>query len=153
MEFLAGLHPQVIHFPIALLSVYILFEIIAAIFPKSNLSKTALIILGLAVISALAAVLTGNQAEEVAELWEEQGAIIPFGAISEHESYATYTLWYFAILLFGRIFLVIRKLHTGKIRYALAVLALLGGFLIYETGEEGGKLVFKHGVGTELLKP
>ena len=73
MDFLAGLHPKIVHFPIALLSAYALLEIIGIVFKNEFLSKTAHLFLFLGVLGALAAVLTGNQAEEAAELLENKG--------------------------------------------------------------------------------
>lgn len=153
MEFLAGLHPQVIHFPIALLFIYSFLEILNVIFKKDYFSNMAFIILALGIITAVAAVLTGNQAQEVAEIWEGKGALIPFGAISEHENYATITLWYYIALAFLRVYFVVRKKFVGKIKYLFVLLSLFGAILIYETGKEGGKLVYEHGIGTDLLKP
>ncbi len=152
MDFLAGLHPKIVHFPIALLSAYALLEIIGIVFKNEFLSKTAHLFLFLGVLGALAAVLTGNQAEEAAELLEKQGAIIQFHAISEHSDFANYTLWFFSALLVGRTFLVLKKKFQGKIKYLFIVLALAGFLLVFETGERGGKLVYKYGIGTDLKK-
>ncbi len=152
MELLAHFHPKVVHFAIALLSTYVLLEAIGVLFNKEFFSKAAHLILLLGVLGAVAAVLTGNQAEEVAELWEEKGAIIPFGAINEHKDYANITLWYFAALLVMRTVLVLKKKFTGYLKYAVLVLAIVGFYFVYETGEHGGELVYKHGVGTELKK-
>jgi uncharacterized membrane protein len=152
MEFLAENHPRVIHFAIALLMVYPLFEILALLFKKEYLEKSAHIILFIAVLSALGAVVTGNQAEAVAELWEEKGAIMPFGEINEHEEYATITLWYFTALLMIRTFLVLKKKFSGILRYIFLILVISGIYFVVETGEHGGRLVYKYGVGTELKK-
>jgi uncharacterized membrane protein len=152
MEFIAEYHPRIVHFAVALLFVYPLFEVLAVLFKKEYLEKAAHLILFIGVISAVGAVLSGHEAEEVAERWEEQGAIIPFGEISEHEEYATITLWYFAGLLVLRTFLVLRKKFNGMLRYLVVVLALAGLYFIYETAEHGGNLVYKYGVGTELKK-
>ncbi|MHB9014432.1 MAG: DUF2231 domain-containing protein, partial [Ignavibacteriaceae bacterium] len=65
MEFLAQLHPKIVHFPIALLSTYVLLEIIGVVFKRDFFSKAAHLILLLGVLGALAAVFTGNQAEDV----------------------------------------------------------------------------------------
>lgn len=145
-------HPRFVHFPIALLSTYILLEIVGVVFKKEFFSKAAHLILFLGTLGALAAVLTGNEAEEIAELWEEQGAIMPFGAITDHEDWATITLWYFTGVLVLRTFLVIKKNFKGIFQYIFIVLALIGGYFIYETGDHGAKLVYEHGVGTELKK-
>jgi uncharacterized membrane protein len=152
MELLAQFHPKVVHFAIALLSTYVLLEAIGVLFKKDFFLKAAHLILLLGVLGAVAAVLTGNQAEEVAELWEEKGAIIPFGSINEHKDYANITLWYFAVLLVIRTVLVLKKKFTGYFKYAILVLAIVGAYFVYETGEHGGELVYKHGVGTELKK-
>ncbi len=152
MDFLAGLHPKIVHFPIALLSAYALLEILGVLFRNEFLSKTAHLFLFLGVLGALAAILTGNQAEEAAELLEKQGAIIQFHAISEHSDFANYTLWFFAAILVGRTFLVLKKKFQGTIKYLFIVLALIGFFLVFETGERGGKLVYKYGIGTDLKK-
>lgn len=152
MEFLAGLHPKIIHFPVAFLIIYVLFEITGIIFKKEFFTKAAYLFLFLGVLSLVAAVLTGNQAEAIANQWEEKGAVIPFKAIGEHEQYATNTLWYFTALLVLRTFLVLKKKFKGLFQYLIIALALVGAFLIYETAEHGGKLVYKYGLGTELKK-
>jgi len=152
MEFLAENHPRIIHFAVAFLTIYPLAELIAYIFKKDYLEKTAHIILFVGVMSALGAVITGNQAENVASLWEDKGAIIPFGEINEHQEYATITILFFAALLIIRTFLVVKHKFNGFLRIAVLVLAFVGFYFVFETGEHGGKLVYKYGVGTELKK-
>jgi len=148
-------HPRFVHFPIALLSTYVLLEIIGVIFKKDFFSKAAHLILFLGVLGALAAVLTGNRAEELAEkLFDEKDIIIPFGSINEHESWATITIWYFAGVLVLRTFLVLRKSFKGIFQYIFILFAIAGMYFVYQTGEHGAKLVYglkeKGGVGTEL---
>ena len=148
-------HPRFVHFPIALLSTYILLEIIGVVFKKDFFSKAAHLILFLGVLGAVAAVLTGNMAEEAAEkLFDEKDIIIPFGSISDHENWATITVWYFAGVLVLRTFFVLKKSFKGIYQYIFIVLAIVGMYFVYQTGEHGAKLVYglkeKGGVGTEL---
>jgi len=152
MEFLAQLHPKIVHFPVALLSVYVLLELIGVIFRKDFFSKTAHLILFLGVLAALAAVLTGNQAEDVAHQWAKLGANINLDAIETHSTYANISLWYFAALLVLRTFLVIKKKFNGSVKYFIAVLSIVGFFFIFQTGLYGGKLVYDYGIGTQLKK-
>lgn len=90
---------------------------------------------------------------DVANKWENQGAMIPFHAISEHQESANWAVWFFSILLILRTMAVLKKKFAGYIKYVFLVLAIVGMFIIYRTGELGGKLVYKYGVGTQLLKP
>ena len=152
MEFLAGLHPQIVHFPIVLFIIYALFEILGTITKKEFLSKTAHILLLLGVLGAVAAVLTGNQAEALASSWEKQGAIIQFHAIGEHEEFANITLWFFVGLLVLRTVADLKKKFIGYIKYIFVVLTLVGCYFVYQTGDHGGKLVYKYGIGTDLKK-
>ncbi len=152
MEFLASLHPKIIHFPIVLFIIYTLFEFLGAVTKKDFFSKSAHLLLFLGVLGAIAAVLTGNQAADVASSWEKQGAIIQFHAISEHEDLANITLWFFAALLVLRTATVLKKKFTGYVKYIFVVAAIVGCYFVYETGEHGGKLVYKYGLGTELKK-
>ncbi len=152
MELLAQFHPEVVHFPIALLLAYVLCEIIGIVFKSDFFSKAAHLLLLLGVMGLIAAVLTGNQAKDIARLWKESGASIPMKQIGEHEDYANATLWFFAFLLVARTVLVLKKRFVGYLKYSFIVLSLVGAFLIYETGEHGGNLVYKYGVGTNLKK-
>lgn len=153
MEILAGLHPKIIHFPIVLFLVYVLLEIISAITKKEVFSKAAHITLFFGVVTALIAVLTGHQAEEIASKWEDAGARIPFRLLGEHEEFANITLWYFAGMLVIRTVLVLKKKFTTIFKYIFVLLALAGYYFVYQVADHGGKLVYKHGVGTEIIKP
>jgi uncharacterized membrane protein len=145
MEFLAEFHPKVIHFPIAFFLAYVLLESIGAIFKKDFFSKTAHLFLFFGVLGALAAVLTGNQAEETFEYWNKQSSDL----VEEHELFATITLWYFTGLLVLRTFVTVKKKFSGVFTYTFVVLALVGAYFVFHTGDLGGQMVYRHGVGTE----
>jgi uncharacterized membrane protein len=152
MEFLAENHPRIVHFAVALLFLYPLLEVSGVLLKKDFLQKAAHLILLFGVLAAVGGVLTGNQAHEVAMAWEDKGAMIPFKAINEHSFWANFTVWYFSALLVIRTFFVIKKKFIGKFRLIFVILSLAGLYLVYQTGDHGGKLVYKYGVGTELKK-
>ena len=155
MDFLGSLHPKIIHFPIALFIIYTLLEIVGLIVKKEIFTKSAYIILILGILGAFAAVLTGNQAEEMWKNWTNVSKLL----VEEHETYATITLWYFFGLTILRTMFVINveikkkfNQHVMKMKAAFVVLALIGCYFVYETGEHGGKLVYQHGVGISVDK-
>lgn len=153
METIASFHPKVVHFAIALLLTYVLFELLYLIFKKDFLNKSATLILFLGVVGALASLLTGNQAYHYAEyLFDNYDVKIPLGAIDHHEDYATWTLYWFLGILIIRFFSNIRDKFRGWLQIAVFVLSLVGVFLVYETGEKGGELVYKYGVGTKVIE-
>ena len=147
-SFLADIHPKVVHFPVALLITYSFLEIIGIAFNKEFISKTALLILCLGVVTAFFAVLTGNQAASEFDFWNEKSNAL----LNEHQTYATYLLWFSAIICGLRIFVVLKKKFTGIIKYVFILFALIMIFIVYQTGMHGGDLVKKFGVGTELLE-
>lgn len=153
METIASFHPKVVHFAIALLLTYVLFELLFLIFKKDYLNKSATLILLFGVLGALAALLTGNQAYYYAEsLFDNYNVKIPLGLIDNHEEYATWTLYWFLGILIIRFFLNLKDKLKGWIHVAVFVLSLVGVYLVYETGEHGGELVYKHGVGTKVIE-
>ncbi len=159
-EFIAQYHPMLVHFPIALLFAYTFFELLSVVLKKDWITNSALILLAIGVLSSLAALITGNQAGEVAEKWESMDAVIPMKHLSAHENWATIVVLFFSGLLVLRVIYLIavqiRKKYPALMypaRYVFVLLAVVGCFLIYKTGEEGGYLVYKAGVGTDLIKP
>lgn len=152
MEFLSQLHPQIVHFPIAFMVIYALLEITGILSGKEFFQKAAYLFLFLSVLTAVFAVITGNQAAEIASKWKEKGAVIPTKLISGHEKYATITMWYFTGLLVLRTYVFLKKQFKGIVKYLFILLAVIGLYLVYQTGDRGGKLVYDHGVGTELKK-
>ncbi|MDR3668373.1 MAG: DUF2231 domain-containing protein [Ignavibacteriaceae bacterium] len=146
MEYLAQFHPKLVHFPIAFLLVYLLLEIIGAIFKREFFSKTAHLFLLFGVLGALAAVLTGNQAENAFEGWNKTTHAI----LETHSTYANITLWFFTALLVLRTFLVVRKKFSNLFKYIFCLLGIVGAYFVYQTGDHGGQMVFQHGVGTQF---
>lgn len=150
MEFLAELHPKVIHFPIAFFILYFLFETAGIMLNKDYLNKSAFIVLALGVFFSVIAVLTGNQAHEMVKQVQIDAALYN-EFIDQHELFSTITLWFFLALLMARTYLTVKKKFAGKVRYAFIILGLVGSVLIYITGMYGGELVFKYGIGTKLF--
>ncbi len=151
MNFLADLHPIVVHFPIAIFVLYCLSEIVSLIFNKDWLCKVAILLLAAGVVSSILSVLTGNQAYTVLKPVLKTKQVIIEETILKHEQFATITLWYFLILFVIKLYFLIKKKQTHNWKIVFCILSLVGIYFVYETGLIGGKLVFDFGVGTKLF--
>ena len=148
MEFIADLHTKIIHFPIALLFTYVLFDAVGIISKKETYQKAAHILLLLGVLGAFAAAFSGNQAFASYKFWNDQSLEV----FNNHEFYANLTVWYFTALLILRTYFVIKKKYIHQLKYLLLILGFIGCALVFQTSEFGGKLVKIFGIGTELIQ-
>jgi uncharacterized membrane protein len=130
-------HPLTVHFPIALLLVGFLFDVISLFFKKDKcLSKAGLYLMILGTLGAVAAYFTG-----------EYFSIELTGFAGEkketHEIFAKITMFIMLAASAIRIFLVIKKKEESGFKWLVFVLFLIGcGFVAY-TGFLGGKLVYE----------
>ena len=147
-NFLAEIHPKVVHFPVALLTTYSILEIIGIVFNKEFITKSAFLVLCLGVVTSLFAVLTGNQAAANFVYWTDDSLAL----LNNHQSSATYLLWTSAIVCGLRIFAVIKKKFVGLIKYVFVILAIVILFIVFKTGSYGGDLVKKYGIGTDVYQ-
>jgi uncharacterized membrane protein len=136
MEFLAHIHPKIVHFPIAFLLMYPLMELLALVTKKEFYSKAASLFLIIGTLGAFFAVFTGNQAFSVIKNWGKDSLYI----LNSHQTFANITMWFFTGLLVLRIYLTIKKKINQKTIIILFLLSLLGCYLVYQTGNYGGKL-------------
>ncbi|MEO8588800.1 MAG: DUF2231 domain-containing protein [Flavobacteriales bacterium] len=138
------LHAMLVHFPIALLIVGFLFQLIGLFRANTFYRKAALYLLVLGALGTVATYLSGDQAGEGIE----DGPLE--APMDLHEDAATFTLWLtvatgvffvaLALLKYTRTWTTV----IGTILFA----AVVGG--IARTGYLGGQLVYQHGAGVEL---
>lgn len=139
MEFLANIHPKIVHFPLAFLALYPLMELIFILTKKDFFTKAATLFLVIGTVGALLAVFTGNQAHTYIKNWSDASSNI----FDSHQTFANLTMWFFTGLLAIKIYwLIKRKIDLRKI-IVLFLLSLLGCYLVYQTGNYGGKLAEK----------
>lgn len=148
-----GLHPLIIHFPIALLLIAPIFIVVgAALTPAKGrpylIAAMALLLAGTA--SIFIAVETGEAAGKLAERTPEMGQIL-----ENHESLAERTQAVFSVLsvifvaLVAVPWLVKRadtRLTTTILPLAFLVLYSAGALLLINTAHNGGRLVHEFGV-------
>ncbi len=149
MELLRNLHPEIVHFPIALFFAYVLLEAIGILLKKKAFSNAATVILFIAVIFSVFAVLTGNSAEEYLKSFSPSREVLNIEEI--HQTYATILMWYFTALLFLKIYFKTKKNLNFKRELIILILGILGLLFVYKTGEYGGKMVYDYGVGTKIF--
>lgn len=138
---------MLVHFPIALLIVGFLFEMISFIYKKEFFHQSAFYLLVLGMLGTVASYLAGQSAGE----GMEEGALSK--AMELHEQAATISLWLTIItaLVYAGIFIFKYNKNWLKI---MAVLLFAGVIVsIARTGYLGGQLVYKHGAGVELALP
>jgi uncharacterized membrane protein len=146
MEFLAPLHPQIVHAPIALIIVAAVFEIIGRAVDLAWWRKAAFAMLIVGVLGAGLAVLSGREAGERAE--ERQG--VPEEAVDAHEEIAVLAMW------LGVAAVVMRAVagRLGPARGAASGLALLlhlgTAVTVGIAAHRGGMLVREHGASVRL---
>jgi uncharacterized membrane protein len=133
-------HAMFVAFPVALLPIAVIFDLVGLTRKSEPLRRTGLVLLVIGTLAAGGAVLAGLQAGDAID----HGNAIHH-LMEEHENLGLFTLGTFAIVAVWRL-LRDRKMR-GKERSAVLVLSLVGlGFLV-DTGYHGGKMVFDHAAG------
>ncbi len=141
------LHAMVVHFPIALLIVGFLFEVISFFYKKDFFRQSAFYLLILGMLGTVASYLAGNAAGE----GMEEGALSK--AMELHEQAATISLWLTIITTLVYTVNYFFKFNKSWLKI-IAVLLFAGVIIsIARTGYLGGQLVYKHGAGVELSLP
>ncbi|HET7224104.1 MAG TPA: DUF2231 domain-containing protein [Candidatus Eisenbacteria bacterium] len=141
MEFLAPYHPQLVHAPIALLVVSVVFEAIGLALDRDWWRRAAFAMLVVGALGGLSAVLSGLEAGERAE---KQG--VPEQAVDAHEEAALLTLWIAIAAVVARAAAV----KLPKLSGVALVLQLAAAVSVGVAAHRGGKLVFEHAAAVRV---
>ena len=137
-------HPQVVHFPIALLIVALLFEIISYFWKKESFTLTSLILMILGTIGAFIAMQTGELAADLAKKITGIGS-----TLHEHEEMAELVFYlYLAITIIKAVLMRLKK-DILPWRIFILVGMIIGTFFIFRVGHYGGQLVYEWGAGVK----
>lgn len=133
----AHIHPMIVHFPIALIIVGFIADVVSMFFRQEKcLSKTGFYLMVLGALAALAAWISGQLfTNEPA-----QGGIVE--VFEKHETAALLTI---IIMLAGallRIWLFIKKREESIMKWIVFALYFLGFCAVSYTGLMGGRMVY-----------
>ncbi len=152
-----GLHPLVVHFPVALLLVAPLFVLVGLAWRRNRTAfmAAALVLMALGTIATYVAVPTGEAAAKLAERTPEINAVI-----ERHEDLAETSRMVFTALtvVFAALVLAPVALRREPGEFATIGLALLflavygaGTLVLANTAHNGGRLV--HELGVRSIMP
>ncbi|MCH8289157.1 MAG: DUF2231 domain-containing protein [Candidatus Marinimicrobia bacterium] len=143
------LHPQIVHFPIVLITISFFFDLVGTVRDSKHWTDFGAVLLLLAVVFALAALLSGQSAEDLIKPMSED----LHDAVEEHEDLATFTFFYILLLGIARAWMQIKNKLNSWLRWGYVVLAGISFFLILRVGYLGGRLVYIHGAGVQQEAP
>jgi uncharacterized membrane protein len=139
------LHPAIVHFPIALITIAALFAVLSLFFKKEFFKGAAFWNLLIGVVCAIAAVLTG---------FTEEQSLVHNDDV--HQTLVKHKFTGFGILIFSFILLTwgwVRKNKFAKGEYvAWAISLVLGTAAVFYQGFLGGKMVFEQGAGVKPME-
>ena len=150
-----GLHPLVIHFPIALLLVAPVFVLLAMLRPArtATFAVPAVILLALGTIAAFVAVETGEAAAELATRTDAINRILErHSGLAEtvRNVFAVIAVAYaVAVLALVRLRRLAQPAYAATIHAVFLVLLLAGSGLVATAAHQGAVLV--HGLGVHSM--
>ncbi|UCC79162.1 MAG: DUF2231 domain-containing protein [Candidatus Zixiibacteriota bacterium] len=143
---MSNIHPLIVHFPIALIIVVFILDLLGAMSRQKSLVSAANILSIFAALGAVAAVVTGLIAEESVWRTEQAGELIEL-----HETIG------FAVLGVALVSLIFRpaikkKKSKSSLLWVAVVISLAAAVLVGYEGYLGGEMVYLHGAGVEKAR-
>ncbi len=146
-DWLPNIHPLLVHFPIALLTLAVLLDVVAAFWRKMPwLRPTVGLLYVVGAVGALATYLSGRVAADSVLPPPEATPVL-----TEHADLALYTVILFGILALVRVWALWRlPAFRAPVDVPLILVGLIGLGLLVETADHGGELVYRFGVGVAV---
>ncbi len=140
------LHPALVHYPIALITIAFVFQGIHLWRSNWICRTTSMWLLGFGAVMSIAATLTGqNEAARAGQVGYDTSVI---EIINRHELLGNITAWGSVTLLIFWVYFFLKDMEDRRVdKLALALLGLLSAIVIFNS-YLGGTLTFIHGVGT-----
>lgn len=132
------LHPLIVHFPIALLLVAAVIELLSLKFKNLSLTGTILLVTGFA--SGVLAFMTGDSGERFAEM--NFGDVE--GMIHHHEDMARLALIIFGVAMLIKLFTHFSKKFIKPLLIVVVILSILGSGVLAYAGHLGGQIVYEN---------
>ena len=148
---LAHIHPALVHFPIVLVLLLLLSDLVIVVRRESNpraaWPSASAILGGLATLAAILTYVFGDIAYDIAL---ENG--LPEADLETHEGWGTITAIVIAVLGLVRVVLWLRnRAHGPRVRPLLLVASAAASALVIVTAYFGGDLVYHLGVNVEAV--
>ena len=133
------LHPMIVHFPIALITIGFLADVMSLIFKEEKwLTRSALYLMVIGSLAAVAAWSTG----QLFTTEPSQGAIVEI--FEKHETAALITM---IVMLIGsafRVWLVVSNREESSLKWVAFGLYFIGFCAVTYTGFMGGTMVYNY---------
>ena len=131
------LHPAIVHFPIALISLAYIFQWITVLKPEAVPKNLNIWVLIPAALSTLPAVLSGENAEEhLGEICQEAHK-----TLENHELFANMTTWGILVITLIWIWVTLKGNANQKVQKLFLAFLTLIFISVCVTGYLGGELV------------
>ncbi len=141
---MANIHPLFVHFPIALLSGFLLMELLGSITDKDSLRSTATWMLYLGTLGAIVTVATGLVAS---------GSVAHGGGVHElmldHRNHGLTVLAIALVLSIWRLAVSARFSTKGRVAHFILAVIMVGTMTI--GADKGGLMVYKYGVSVKAV--
>lgn len=142
-----NVHPMIVHFPIAFVIGAIGADLLSLLVRRWDwLRPTTVALYLVAGASAVLTYFTGTWAADAVSVPAEAQSVL-----TEHSNLGWWTMWFFGLYALVRLgthhWPTTR--HRRDLQALLLLVALGGGYLLYETGDHGAEMVFRYGVGVQ----
>jgi uncharacterized membrane protein len=135
----AHLHPMLVHFPIALITIGFIADIVSLFFKSEKcLSKTGLYLMVLGTLAAIAAWSSG----QLFTTEPSQGSVVQ--VFEKHETAALITMLLMILGSILRVWLILQKKEETQLKWVVFGLYFLGCAAVTYTGFMGGTMVYNY---------
>lgn len=139
IEIPSHLHPMVVHFPIALFIIALLFQIIGMTFKNGSFLKTSLYLYVLAALITPLVLRTG--------IWEAEKLSLNHPLLDKHRQMAEWTMWV-SLMSLPLLWFVSREAKKW-FQVIFLMFLIVTSVLVSFAADKGGRMVYEYGVGVE----